>query len=323
MGYTFSKKTKKQLQMHSSSKKENIQKSAASAIALLKLRSYLNASEPALVYFLVRTWKKQQKAVTYKELREALLNGTIDSAWLEQWQQDYAQFVVENLEPAWMDAMAVAAADIKAKYPDWNFDPYADGVRDWAERKAAEFVTNSTMTQIQALQAVVMRAAVLEDMTVDGLSRIIRPMVGLTHQQSIANLNYYNSLIKKGVSKKKAEELAIKYAAKQHRYRAYNIARTELAFAYNQGVYFGTKQAQEAGYMGEVVKVWSTADDERVCPLCGPMDGKEIPLDDDFDFKTKLAGPQNPTIRKAPPLHPSCRCTMYVKEISPPVIQNQ
>jgi SPP1 gp7 family putative phage head morphogenesis protein len=38
---------------------------------------------------------------------------------------------------------------------------------------------------------------------------------------------------------------------------------------------------------------WRTAEDERVCPECGPLDGLAWPADD---------GPQ-------PPLHRNCRCT--------------
>ena len=37
---------------------------------------------------------------------------------------------------------------------------------------------------------------------------------------------------------------------------------------------------------------WKTAEDERVCPECGPLDGKAWPDND---------GPQ-------PPLHNHCRC---------------
>ena len=295
------------------------QQAKQSDVALKKLRSYLNASEPEMVYFLVNTWNSQGKAITYKELRAALLQGDIDQAYLQQWHEDYSKFVTEHLEPAWIDAMTAANAEKAAKYPEWNFDPYADGVKKWCETKAADFVTNVTATQIMGLRAVVQRAAVLEDLSVDQLSRAIRPMVGLTHQQTVANLNYYENLIKNGTSEAKALDLSIRYSARQHRFRAYNIARTELAFAYNQGSYEGTKQAQEAGYMGEVVKIWCTADDERVCEICGGLDGKQIAMDEDFDFTTKLATPANPTIRRVPPAHPSCRCTVMYEEISPPI----
>ena len=205
------------------------------------------------------------------------------------------------------------------KYPDFDFDPMADGVLNWTENRAAEFVTYCTNTQIEGLRAVVRQAMSLENMTVDQLARAIRPMVGLYKQQSIANLNYYTKLIENGISEKKALDLSVRYAARQHRYRAYNIARTELGFAYNHGIHEGIKQAQAAGYMGEMEKVWCTADDERTCTeICGPLDGKAIAMDEDFNFKTRLT---TPGIHLTPPAHPGCRCTVIYKEKSPPIIK--
>lgn len=299
---------------------QDIQKNSAETEVLRLLRSFLDANEPGLVRFLVNLWNAQGKAITYKELREAILAGEISSDILDDWMQDYARFVVEHLQPAWEKSIVTAASVIEQKYPLWNFDPMGAGVQEWTADHSAEFVTNVTTTQIEGLRAVVRRAAVLEDLSVDELARVIRPMVGLTKQQSEANMNYYESLLKNGTSPKRAKDLAIRYAARQHRYRGYNIARTELAFAYNQGSYEGTKQAQAAGYMGEAVKVWCTADDERVCTICGSLEGKVIAMDEDFDFRTKLEG-RNDTIRRVPPAHPSCRCGVMYKEISPPVYQ--
>lgn len=296
-----------------------VRKNAAEDAALKKLRAFLDAAEPQLVFFLVTMWKAQGRAITYKELREAILAGGLSTEYLEQWQQDYSRFVVKHLKPEWELAMEAAVEEIQRKYPEWRFDPMGEGVQAWVESRGAAFVTNSTATQLQGLQAVIERAAVMETMTVDGLARAIRPMVGLTWQQSMATWNYFALLIEQGIAEKRAQDLTIRYAARQHRYRGYNIARTELAFAYNQGSYQGIKQAQEAGYMGRVAKIWCTADDERVCEYCGSLEGKTIEMDEDFDFKTKLATPANPTIRRTPPAHPSCRCTVMYEEIEPPV----
>lgn len=292
--------------------------SAAEYNAVLrKLRSFLDTSEPRLVYFLVNTWNAQGRAITYKELREAILAGDLSADYIEMWQQDYVRFVTYHLLPAWEEAMQAATDELAAKYPDWNFDPMADGVKSWTQTKSAEFVTNVTQAQIDGLRAVVQRAAVLEAKNVDTLARLIRPMVGLTIQQTEANMNYYESLIAHGVKEKKAQDLSLRYAARQHRYRGYNIARTELAFAYNQGIYEGVKQAQAAGYMGETVKVWCTAEDERVCKICGGLEGKVVAMDEDFDIQTRLSVAQTPTIRRVPPAHPSCRCGVLFKEIKP------
>lgn len=299
---------------------EHIQKSIAESLVLRRLRTFLDAKEPGLVRILVNTWNAQGAAITYKELREAILNGDISADYLDDWMQDYTALVAEHMLPAWENAIAVAISAIEQKYPDWQFDSAGAGVRDWTIAHSAEFVTNVTTTQIQGLRAVVRRAAVLEDMSVDELARTIRPMVGLTQQQSVANMKYYENLLANGTSAKRARDLAARYAARQHRYRGYNIARTELAFAYNQGSYEGTKQAQAAGYMGETVKVWCTADDERVCPICGGLEGKIVAMDEDFDFKTKLEG-RNDTIRRVPPAHPGCRCAVMYKEISPPILR--
>lgn len=299
---------------------EHIQKSITESLVLRRLRSFLDANEPSLVRILVNTWRTQGKAITYKELREAILAGDISADYLDEWIQDYTALVAEHMLPAWERAIAAGVAAQVRKYPDWQFDPMGAGVRAWTEIHAAEFVTNVTTAQIEGLRAVVRRAAVLEDMSVDELARTIRPMVGLTQQQSVANMKYYETLLANGTSVKRAQDLSIRYAARQHRYRGYNIARTELAFAYNQGSYEGTKQAQAAGYMGETIKFWCTADDERVCSICGGLEGKEIAMDEDFDFQTKLAG-RNSTIRRVPPAHPGCRCGVGYREISPPILR--
>ena len=73
-------------------------------------------------------------------------------------------------------------------------------------------------------------------------------------------------------------------------YRMEVIARTEVLRAHNQG---RIKFHQQAG----VRKLeWMTMEDERVCPICGPLDGKR--------FNTGRFPPQ--------PAHPNCRCTSVV-----------
>lgn len=301
--------------------------------ALRQLRRFLDRNEPELVYFLVNTWRTQARAITYKELREAILSGDISWDVLQEWQEDYAAFVRDHMRPKYEEAIAAAADRIHAKYPDWYFDPNADGVKQWTDERAASFVTEVSGTQIEGLRTVIRQAAVLETMTVDQLARAIRPMVGLTDPQAKANMRYLETLIENGVSEKKAADLAARYAARQHRYRGYNIARTELAFAYNQGSYLGVKQAQEAGYMGDTVKIWSTADDERVCPICGALEGARVGIDEEFTYITvdsngnkktnrispKLSRIENPTIGLVPPAHPSCRCAVMYKQITPPI----
>lgn len=293
----------------------------AVSAALRKLRRFLDASEPRLVYFLVNLWHNQERAITYKELREAILAGTLSTEYLEQWHEDYARFVIQRLQPAWEKAMEAAAAEYAKKFPEWQFNPAAEEVVNWCNTRGADFVTNVSQTQIDALKALITKANALHDMSADELARAIRPMVGLTLQQAEAAMRYRDNLLSNGVSQKRTLDLTTRYAARMHRYRGYNIARTELAFGYNKGMLEATKQAQEAGYLGETVKVWCTADDERRCKVCGGLEGKTIAMNEDFDFYTKLQH-ANPGIKQTPPAHPSCRCTVLYKEVSPPTFMS-
>jgi HK97 family phage portal protein len=77
-------------------------------------------------------------------------------------------------------------------------------------------------------------------------------------------------------------------------YRTDRIARTETATAANQGTLEAYKQS---GVVKK--KEWITADDERLCDLCAPMDGEVVNIDDNFSAGIS-----------APPLHPNCRCTI-------------
>ena len=74
--------------------------------------------------------------------------------------------------------------------------------------------------------------------------------------------------------------------------RADLIASTEVTRAYAEGNLTAWK---ETGFTEG--KEWVTANDELVCPLCGPLDGEVVPINGDFSDGTH-----------APPRHPRCRC---------------
>jgi SPP1 gp7 family putative phage head morphogenesis protein len=73
--------------------------------------------------------------------------------------------------------------------------------------------------------------------------------------------------------------------------RADVIARTEIVRAYNQGQLFAFKElgVKEVDVMAE----WSTADDNRVCPMCGDLEGVVLTIKDAEGLL---------------PRHPNCRC---------------
>ena len=96
------------------------------------------------------------------------------------------------------------------------------------------------------------------------------------------------------------------------RLRATKIARTETIWAFNEGAVIAYEQS---GVVTEVE--WLTAEDERVCQWCGPMDGRVQTLGTNFwDMGTEMEGDKGGILRFTaepivhPPLHPQCRCAI-------------
>lgn len=290
-------------------------------IAVRRLRQFLERKEPELIRILVNMWNLQGQAVTYTEIREALIAGTLDQIYMEEWRQDYSKFIITELQPRWREAMREATRQLEEKYPDYYLDINSKSMMDWIQNRTAEMVVNVTQLQKDAIAGLVEKAigpASELNMTVDELARFTRPIIGLYPQQVTANLNYYNT-VKKSLtglhprtSAEKIEERALQlskqYAKRQHMYRAQNIARTELAEAYRHGQHGGVLQAQERGLIGQLEKEWYTAGDNRVCPICKKLHGMRIPMDAEFPHNSKWD-------KVSGGAHPSCRCIILYREV--------
>lgn len=282
---------------------------AAPPIGHEQLRRQLCRREPQAVQLLVRLWDRQKNDPTYAQLRQMILTGQVDAETIQRWQQQYSRFVTGALMPLWREMTQEAVGAFAERWPGWSFAPNTEQIAAYTARHAAELVTASTGQQIEAIRAMVQRAATVQDLTVDQLARILRPVIGLYKGQAVANLNYYTAVRrqllqnhphrKAAAIERQAQEAALRYAEKQHRYRAHMIARTELAFGYNNGEYNAVRQAQARGYLGRVQKRPVSAGDERVCPLCKTLEQETVEIDQPF-FNGRMFAP----------FHPHCRCAM-------------
>lgn len=79
--------------------------------------------------------------------------------------------------------------------------------------------------------------------------------------------------------------------SKLQRTRANTIARTETTYAHSEGQLdsFAAMNVDEVGVMAE----WNTAHDGKVCPICRPLEGVVMTIDE---------------ARSLIPRHPNCRC---------------
>lgn len=299
-------------------------KSKNSKEVLRRLDEYLKSNCDEPIQVLCGFWEDQQNAITYQELRQAVLEGTISQETFRLWTQDYSLLVLNKLSKTWIDAIkAGPTGQPVLDTVSFEFNTQTPGLIGWINERGAEFVTSCVQEQKGAMKALLSKQAI-EKHTVDELSRLIRPCIGLTEGQAKANLRFYDNIVatlkkehprmKPDRIKTRALDRAVKYAEKQHRQRAMDIARTEMAFAYNKGADEGIRQAQSQNLLGRMKKKWSTSGDASVCDICRALEGTEIEMDDEFDFRGKVlfAGQ-----KKTPPAHPRCGCAIEYVEIEP------
>ncbi len=134
---------------------------------------------------------------------------------------------------------------------------------------------------------------------------------GLTARQEKALVNRGNKiateLAERGITGQKLLDKVKgdteKYADRLRRARSKTIARTEILRANNEGRLASFQQAANDGLINKknARKRW-TVSPMDVCPVCTPLDGQMVPLDDKFS-----------TGNMTPPAHPNCRCSFNVE----------
>lgn len=187
----------------------------------------------------------------------------------------------------------------------------------------------------------------LGDLTVDGVAREIRPLLGLTPGQAQAALNYRDGLVDAQLADRVGADAATamrnryalspwrggpldqgridrlygQYVDRQRKWRAENIARTESVRAATEGRRIAwDEEIRRGGADGHVVvQEWSATSDDRTCEECIGLDGERIEtpmvgegkrpsLDSAGTFSGQLDGP---------PAHSSCRCVVITTLESP------
>lgn len=295
-------------------KKRPVLKSKAREDILKRLDSYLEEESQLPIEILHGFWKDQQQALTYQEIREWFKNGVIDENTWEAWQQDYSILITQRLrENIWKQAIVAGTMGQKMFFElekrGFKADLVSEKINNYIENRSTALITRVTTEQREAIRTLLMQV-INEGQSSEEFAKVIRPIVGLDKRQAIANMKYYNNVkanlitenprMKTENAEKRAREASLKYAEKQHRYRAQRIAQTEMAFAYNFGADEAAEQAYQRGFLGKFKRIWCSAGGKEVCEDCQNLDGNEIEND------------------ILPPKHPNCRCAVqYIEREKP------
>lgn len=180
-----------------------------------------------------------------------------------------------------------------------------DRSAEWAARHGAATVAAVDAGTRAAIRGVIDRA-LRADRPPREAAAAVRELIGLTDRQARAVESYRTGLVAQGLGPSRVDRLATVYRDRLVRYRAQTIARTEMSLAINRGTQEAWRAGVAAGGLPPTLRRrWVTADDERVCGFCGPLDGAIVGLEEPF-----VGGGRRPMALLLPPAHPRCRCSL-------------
>jgi SPP1 gp7 family putative phage head morphogenesis protein len=179
----------------------------------------------------------------------------------------------------------------------------------FAQQRAGRLIRQITEESRKAVTETIMEALRMRIDRREMVTRISK-VVGLDSRQARALSRFYEKSLLDGRAAgldyeealAKADRLGDRYKKRLIRQRAVRIARTETIAASNAGRYLSWIEAEAQGLLGsDSVKRWITAIDERTCPICAPLNNKEVPYKNNFS-----------TGELMPPVHPNCRCSAVI-----------
>ncbi len=173
----------------------------------------------------------------------------------------------------------------------------------WARTHSARLITEVSESVRESVRAVI------ADGFTSGIApresaRLIRDIVGLTDRQAMAVVNYRFDLLEAGRSADDVARLAERYGKQLLNGRALTIARNETINSSLGGQQELWRQAVDKGLLDpeKTQRVFIVTDDDRLCPICAPMDGQQAGLEEPF-----IDGDGEP-VSMPPSVHIACRC---------------
>lgn len=187
----------------------------------------------------------------------------------------------------------------KQKIPASAFRQVNQRALEWAAQRSSVLVTGVTTETRAAIRALVARS-IQSGIPPRTLARRLRQVVGLTERQALSVETLREQLAASGLAPSAVDVRIASTTAKALRQRAENIARTELMTSANAGQVGAWQQGRSEGLIdAELVKTFLVTPDDRLCPICEPLEGEQRAVDEAFSFGGLY-----------PPVHSSCRCAV-------------
>lgn len=274
------------------------------------IKDWLATREPPLATGSIAVWSEMSARITTAQVRAMQEAGGITAEISEFLADEMALYIEVVLVPAW-SAGIEAGRILTPLVARGALTPST--VDAWLLDRQATLELQFTKQQAMTITRLVRFFTLEHPLTAQSLARVLRPAIAFTDRQARTLTTQYIAAVEDGLTGDSLQLRLTQAAIRAQTVRAQRIARTELAAAHNAGIQLTMQDAVTAQvFPGEVERVWRTQRDERVCPICGPLDGEVVDMGQDF---TSTGGRGFTGI--IPPAHPQCRCVVIYREVEP------
>lgn len=214
----------------------------------------------------------------------------------------------ERVEGVYAEILSAAGRSVI----EGAFDIHSPLVQ-WAARTMAGNLIRDVSAETKAAVRQIIYEAVRDGVAPREAAKLIRATIGLTRGQAGAVSRLAATLS----DNPNRDRLVAKYGEKLLRTRALTIARTETIRASNKGQQLAWQEMVRDSLIdtSRFRQRWLVTPDDRLCPVCAPMDGKLVQLGGKFESNERGVLPSeresySGATVESPPLHPRCRCAL-------------
>lgn len=194
----------------------------------------------------------------------------------------------------------------------FNTDPKMSYAFRYINQYASLKIKNIDKETYEAITAVLNRSFKGE-LTNKEVANSIKNFIGLDERRYNALMSYQNALYKDGYPEKVIQKMVEDRRKIMIKQRATVIARTESMSASNYGNLAMYKDQVDRGIIdkNKYCMAWMITPDDRLCDRCQQMKNQKVDIGSNFK-NVGLKYMSETHFTESPPLHPQCRCTIYL-----------
>jgi len=285
-------------------------------------KDFIEAQEKAeskVLAALFALWISQAHLFNAEEVSKSIEAGRISQGLADELTESWQEFVsgrllVEQNALADVGSDKIIAGITAAGFAAPVSQEFSQKINSYFDIRGGQFVSDMSTQQRMSIDR--MLAYVSDNVPAKSAANYVKGAVGMTDRMTAFAIKKRQSIVAKnlldGMSAEEADAVAdgamVDYIDGRIAHRAKIISRTETAKAFNEAQHLAVGALAVAIGVSHraIKKIWLTEQDERVCPICGPLEGQVVGYQEKFGSITTVA---YETV--VPPIHAFCRCTVY------------